>query len=145
MQEISYQETWPMRQEILRPKQTIQEMFFPMDDHPQSLHLGMYLADELGGILSFLPQGQDLAYSQECFRLRGMAVRSSLQGLGHGTRFLLDALAYLKLRQDVSYVWCNGRETALNFYRQVGFKEEGRLFDIAGSGPHYRMLRMYSQ
>ena len=29
-------------------------------------------------------------------------------------------------------VWCNARLVALDFYKSVGFKITGKLFDIAG-------------
>jgi len=38
-------------------------------------------------------------------------------------------------------VWCNARLVAVEFYKSIGFKIIGDLFDIQGIGPHYYMYK----
>ena len=44
-------------------------------------------------------------------------------------------------KRDCDMVWCNARLVAVDFYRSIGFKISGNLFDIEGIGPHYYMYK----
>ncbi len=44
-------------------------------------------------------------------------------------------------KRDCDILWCNARLLAVNFYKSVGFKIIGELFDIEAIGPHYYMYK----
>ena len=44
-------------------------------------------------------------------------------------------------KRNCDMVWCNARLAAVPFYKSVGFKIIGDLFNIAGIGPHYYMYK----
>ena len=43
--------------------------------------------------------------------------------------------------KECDLLWCNARLVAVNFYKSLGFKINGELFDIVGIGPHYYMYK----
>jgi predicted GNAT family N-acyltransferase len=53
---------------------------------------------------------------------------------------MLESFEELKERGS-DMVWCNARLIAVDFYRSLGFKISGDLFNIDGIGPHYYMYK----
>lgn len=128
-----------MRQSVLRPHQTIQEMVYPGDDAPGSLHLAA--VDEMQrivGIASFYRNPHPLGASEGDWRLRGMAVEPQLQGMGLGGRLVRAGVDRIR-EHGGRRLWCNARVTAQRFYEKLGFVAEGECFDIPTIGPHYVM------
>jgi ribosomal protein S18 acetylase RimI-like enzyme len=78
--------------------------------------------------------------SNNAYRLRGMATDSNFQRKGYARNLMLESFKELKKR-DCDMVWCNARLVAVNFYKSVGFKIIGELFDIEAIGPHYYMYK----
>ncbi|MBT3786272.1 GNAT family N-acetyltransferase [bacterium] len=125
--------THALRHKILRSHQDIDEMDYPGDNSPQSLHLGVFRSSELKGIVSLLDEG-----SQEILRLRGMAIDEDVQGQGLG-RELMDRVRDFLDHNSLREVWCNARTPAIRFYEREGFCVIGDEFEIPGIGPHYKM------
>ena len=74
------------------------------------------------------------------WRLRGMAAAFEHQGQGLGSALLSTGIKKIRqLNGDV--LWCNARESAIQFYQKHGFELEGAIFDIDGIGPHCIMYR----
>lgn len=136
---ISAAETHPLRQQILRPHQTIAELVYPGDDHPLALHLGAFIAETLTGIASFAPEACPNLPAQAAWRLRGMGVLPAVQQKGIGTALLDAGIHYVK-QQRGDLVWCHGRSSALPFYRRYGFVTHGDKFVVPHTGSHYVLL-----
>jgi GNAT superfamily N-acetyltransferase len=137
---IAAAQTRPLRQRVLRPQQRADELVFPGDDAPHTVHLGGFLGQDLVAVASAYrepPPGED---NPGAFRLRGMAVEAPLQGRGHGG-VLLDAVLEHARTRGGELLWCNARVDASAFYRSRGFAVDGAAFDIPGIGPHYLMRR----
>ena len=63
------------------------------------------------------------------------------KGQDYSTRNLMvESFKELK-KSDCDMLWCNARLGAVNFYKSVGFKIIGELFDIEAIGPHYYMYK----
>lgn len=128
----------PLRQALLRPGQTREQVRYPGDEAARTLHAGAFAEGELVGIASVFPHpGGD---EPTAWRLRGMATDPALRGHGYGTRLLQACLGHVA-RLDGSYLWCNARTHAVGFYARHGFRACGDEFDLPGVGPHYRMER----
>ena len=69
-----------------------------------------------------------------------MATDSSFQRRGYATGLMQESFKELKKR-DCDLLWCNARLVAVDFYKSIGFKIIGDLFDISGIGPHYYMYK----
>lgn len=137
---ISAHETYAIRQRVLRPHQTMDEVAFAGDDEPDTFHLGAFDAGYLVGIVSLYQQTTPKLVLDKPWQLRGMATLPEYQGQGSGRSLVLAALDEIKLRCGAN-IWCNAREVALTFYQKLAFKVHGDPFEIPGIGPHYMMWR----
>lgn len=137
---ISAAETRPLRRELLRPFQTLEELVFAGDDSEDTLHAGAFVGPRLIGIASVsrdqLPGTQD----KDAWKLRGMAVRPELRGRGLGRALLESCIAHVEGRGG-RLLWCSGRTSAMGFYRSLGFEPSGDEYQVEGTGPHYRMIK----
>ncbi len=133
---IPAEEARPLRGAILRPNLPLEKSVYPGDDAHDTLHLGAYVMDELVGVASVFhqpPPGESLSAA---WRLRGMAVRTNAQGRGYGRALLEHCIAHVA-KQGGTLFWCNGRTSALGFYREFGFEPRGEEFDVPDSGSHF--------
>ncbi|MBL7963978.1 MAG: GNAT family N-acetyltransferase [Flavobacteriales bacterium] len=140
VQFIRARDTWQLRQQVLRPHQTVEEMDYPNDRNPDSFHLGALDMNTLVGIASFYKEKHEGMNGWIQWRLRGMAVDPHFQGKGVGRMLLKFAMDELKVKQ-VDVLWCNARENAMGFYQAHGFLIHGEPFPIEGIGMHYMMYR----
>ncbi len=136
---ISATATRPLRQRILRPHQTVDELVYPGDDHPLALHLGAFVADLLVGIASFTPEDCPHVSARAAWRLRGMGVLPAVQRQGLGTDLIQTGIAHVQ-RHGGDLIWCHGRTSAVPFYRRLGFVPWGDEFIVPDTGPHYILL-----
>ncbi|MBA2645328.1 MAG: GNAT family N-acetyltransferase [Pyrinomonadaceae bacterium] len=133
---IPAEEARPLRGAILRPNLPLEKSVYPGDDAHDTLHLGAYVMDELVGVASVFhqpPPGESLSAA---WRLRGMAVRTNAQGRGYGRALLEHCIAHVA-KQGGTLFWCNGRTSALSFYRSFGLEPRGEEFDVPDSGSHF--------
>jgi GNAT superfamily N-acetyltransferase len=93
----------------------------PRDDEDSSLHFAGFLGPRLVVSASFFPSAPSMNPSLVTFQLRYMATDFDVQGRGYGARVL--AVAEEELRElGVEQLWANGRDTALGFYENVGWR-----------------------
>ena len=132
----------PLRAAVLRPGQPAQAADYPEDSLASTVHLAAL--DDHGAVVgcaTFFPDPYPEDPARAAWRLRGMATAEQVRGQGVGTALLragLEAAA----EAGAELVWCNGRTSALRFYRGMGFAAEGEEFVSTATGiPHYRMWR----
>lgn len=90
------------------------------DEETTSIHYGGYLGDRLIVSASFFPSSPPMNASLVTYQLRYMATDFDVQGQGYGALVL--AFAEHDLRTlGAQQLWANGRDTALGFYRSVGW------------------------
>lgn len=129
----------PMRQRVLRPNQSIEQMIYPGDDATDSFHLAAVgVSGQVLGIASFYHEPHPLGPMQGDWRLRGMAVEPAMQGRGLGGRIVQVGLHRIR-ESGGQRLWCNARVSAQRFYEKLGFIAEGDEFEIETIGPHYVM------
>lgn len=134
---ITAVETRPLRQQVLRPQQSVEEMVFGCDAHPDALHLGAFQRGRLIGITSVAPSPMPgIEAEPGAWQMRGMAVLPGAQGQGVGRQLVDACVAHVK-SQGAHTLWCNGRTSALAFYTRLGFTAIGEEFVVPHSGPHF--------
>ena len=137
---ITAAETHQLRQSLLRPHQRLEEMRYPGDDDPDSVHLGGFLEGRLSGILSLRQAGNpDFDLGERPFKLRGMATVPEVRGSGLGAALLANCIQYARLFGGTA-VWCNARRGAVGFYGRGGFQTLGEVFEVPVIGPHVVMV-----
>lgn len=133
---ITPPETYPIRQKVLRPTQTIEDCKYPGDLENTSHHLGIFKNELQAGIASIYNQDEHGRASPGIWRIRGMAVLPEFQSHGLGAQLLEGLLSYAKSMR-ATRIWCNARVTAQGFYTKFGMQSEGKQFNIEPIGPHY--------
>ncbi len=136
---IKSQETYSVRHPVLREGRPIEDCKFDNDDAPNTFHLGLYIQDELLGVVTYLKNDfKELKGKQ--YQFRGMAVLKNCQKRGFGNLLLNKGEEIIK-HENGTIIWCNAREIAVNFYKKNGFKIIGKPFVIPKIGLHYVMYK----
>ena len=122
IEQIRPELTWRLRQQVLYPRQTLQEM--EMDEDSNGYHFGVFRENKLVAVVSLFPNGKD-------FQFRKFAVDSSLQNRGIGSA-LLQYIADFAINEGAVRLWCNARLTAIPFYLKHDFVQTGEHFSRNG-------------
>ena len=135
---ISAEETYAIRQPILRAGKPIDDCKFEGDTLESTFHLGLFFNDTLIGVASYM-KNHHANFSEEYqYQLRGMAILKEHQKKGLGTLLIQAGKEELSNRK-VDRLWFNARETAIQFYKNHGYIIEGESFNIEGVGIHFLM------
>lgn len=132
---VTAADTVSLRQQILRPQQTVEELLAEGDGLPG---IGVYEDGRLVACASVRPEPMPGDPQPDDWRLRGMASAVDVRGRGYGATALRAALDYARER-GATRVWCNARTPAVGFYERYGFTTLGDEFDLPPIGPHYLM------
>lgn len=133
-------DTHQLRRLVLRSGDPDAVVAFAEDDHPDAFHLGARSATgDLVGVASFSPQPCPRRPDRRSLQLRGMAVLADWQRSGFGRR-MIDAGRQAAVEQGFEVLWANARDSALEFYRGVGFVVEGDGFLTATGIPHHMVI-----
>jgi GNAT superfamily N-acetyltransferase len=128
--------TRPLRQRILRPGQRLEELIYPGDDAPESLHLGAFDGARLLGVASLYAQSPEgSAPAPGDWRLRGMAVVPEARRRGVGAALVRACEAHARARGGTR-LWFNARVEALPFYFALGYVAVGDPYELPGIGLH---------
>ena len=145
---ITAEETRMLRHAILRPHQAPETLVFPGDLEAESLHVGVFVNDQLVGVASVVP-GPMLGATMPAethtngWQLRGMATCHEFRRKGFGAAMVRACIDHVA-RHGGTVIWCNARTPAVPFYESLGFETKGDEFQIPISGPHFRMWREVS-
>ncbi|MGH1374116.1 MAG: GNAT family N-acetyltransferase [Cellvibrionaceae bacterium] len=138
---IIAEQTYCLRQSILRPKQPIEACCYPGDNSSDTRHFGAFLQEQLVGICSVYLATNPSLTKVDNAQLRAMATTESARGKGLGQQLLTAAEVYAQSQQ--SNLWANARCSALGFYQQAGFNLIGGEFHIDGVGPHRLVVKRW--
>lgn len=140
---IAPEQTWPLRKQVLRPMQRLEELDYVGDRTATTKHFG--IEDQTGnivGIASIYLESLPNTPTENTlggWRLRGMATAPLLRRKGGGTMLLQAACQWIQ-DQGADYLWCNARQSAYGFYSRYGFESLGDEFEIPGLGIHRVMM-----
>ncbi|MBE8725643.1 GNAT family N-acetyltransferase [Flavobacterium hungaricum] len=140
IKEISSQETYSVRQPVLRPNRPIESCIFEGDDLPTTTHFGLFENKELTGIISLFKQINPIFAAENQAQIRGMAVLDNHQKKGFGEALVKHCENHCK-DQNIDLIWFNARTAAVGFYRKMNYQVSGEPFDIKDVGEHYLMFK----
>lgn len=130
----------PLRHSELRKGEDFSTTSYLRDDDNDTFHMACVKEEKIVACATFYPEPSKKAEAVNAYRLRGMATDSYFQRRGYATDLMSASFQELKIR-DCDILWCNARLVAVDFYKSMGFKVIGKLFDIIGIGPHYYMYK----
>ena len=112
----------------------------PGDDAPGTWHLGAFAGGKLVGVITGFAEEAPGHPGVKAERFRFMAVEPAAQGTGAG-RALLDEVAARARARGTRLLWANGRDSALGFYRRLGYEVLGDVFlDSTSHLPHHVVI-----
>lgn len=140
IKQIDAQDTYALRQKVLRPNQSIESCQYDGDDQEDALHLGVFDEGSLISIATFYKESNPLLQKDTQYRLRGMATIAEYRNKQIGSALIQHAEALLKDR-GISSWWCNARKPAWSFYEKHGLVGLTDEFTIPDIGPHKVMYK----
>lgn len=140
IKEITALETYIIRQSILRQGKPLEACAFEGDDLETTHHFGLFENSNLTGIISLFLKTNPIFAENSQAQIRGMAILEAHQKKGFGEALVKHCEDYCNTKH-VDLIWFNARETAIGFYKKMGYKINGTLFDIPEIGNHYLMYK----
>ena len=138
VREFNTIDTYNIRHQVLRQGKPIESCKFEGDDLETTFHLGLFFYGELIGVATYMKNSNQNFSEEIQYQLRGMAILQQFQGKKFGNVILKKADELLK-HKECQLIWCNARESAVNFYSNFGFKISGDAFEIPEIGTHFAM------
>lgn len=143
IERVAAAETRLLRQQVLRPHETLAQLALP-DDDPDAGHFVVRAASEVVGTASVRREAPPwLPGLSAGWRLRGTATAARLRGQGVGTHVLAAAVAHV-VAHDGTLLWCQARTRAQRFYERAGFTACGEPRVDPAIGPHVPMQLLLS-
>ena len=124
-------QTRPLRQAVLRPHQTIEEM---TESEPADVFaVGAFEGEEMIAVGLIGPEGE-----AGDWRVRGMATVPEMRGRGAGAAVLAALLDHAR-EHAARRVWASVRVPARSLYERAGFAVVSDEFEPPHIGPHVIM------
>lgn len=140
IKEISSLETYIVRQPVLRKGKPPETCLFEGDDLESTHHFGLFENQKLTGIISLFLKHNPIFAENLQGQIRGMAVLESHQKKGFGEALVKHCEEYC-LANQFDLIWFNARESAVGFYKKMGYETIGDCFEIPEIGEHYLMYK----
>lgn len=130
----AYERAWLLRQTVLRAPLGLTLDVSERSAEAEHRHFALFSDNnELVACISVVPLPNGTA------KLRQMAVNEIVQGVGLG-RQLITSVEALLADQGIRHLHMHARESAIEFYRKLGYCTEGDPF-IEITIPHIRMSK----
>ena len=139
--DLTTEQTYPIRLEVLRADTPTKQVAFAEDDLPGARHLGVTDDGRLVATSTWIVRPMASQPDTAGVQLRGMATLQTHQGRGIGA-LLVEVGCEHARSIGAELVWANARDAALAFYRTNGFEVVGDGFvDETTRLPHHVVLR----
>ena len=130
----------PLRNLVLRPNLPIETTYYDLDNDIETFHLASIMDNTIISIGTFYPENDIELQTKNGYRLRGMTTHPKFRRKSAATKLMKESFILLK-EKKCDILWCNARLVAVEFYKSLGFKITGKIFDIPSIGPHYKMYK----
>ena len=130
----------PLRHTVLRKGHPFSATSYLKDKDKKTIHLVCIEEKKIVACATFYPEKTKQVESKKGYRLRGMATDPKHRRKGHGKNLKNHSFQLLQ-KKECDVLWCNARIVAVDFYKSLGFKTKGEVFNIEGIGPHYYMYK----
>jgi GNAT superfamily N-acetyltransferase len=110
----------PLRRRVLRDDDPTSDVTDPRDTDATALHIAGSIDDRIVACSSYYIAEPPLNVELFSYQLRFMAIDFGFHRRGYGTMMLSVAEQEL-VRRGATQLWANARDSALHFYRAVGW------------------------
>ncbi|QXP52655.1 MULTISPECIES: GNAT family N-acetyltransferase [unclassified Cellulophaga] len=122
IKEITAEETYPLRHEVMYPNHPFEYIKLPKDQ--EGKHFAVVHEGKNVTVVS-------LFFEDSIAQFRKLATLESEQGKGHASRLLNFIIAYAK-EKKAEKLWCNARANKTRYYKKFGLKETQKTYTEAG-------------
>lgn len=119
-----YEKVVDLRQDILRTPLGLVFTEAELEREKNNIQIAGFIDDDIIATAS-------LTAEPPSYRMRLVAVKENLQGLGVGSKLLDFCNAYAK-EKGMTSIYCHAREHAIPFYKKKGYVAEGEDFNEVG-------------
>ena len=140
IKKITAKETYSVRLPVLRKGKPIESCRFEGDDLETTRHFGLYLSQELVGIVSLFKKINPSFTEKNQYQIRGMAVLENHRKKDFGKALIVYCEEECS-NQEVDLIWFNARVEAIGFYEKMGYLKKGIPFEIPDVGEHIVMFK----
>ena len=117
MARVAAVELYDLRRRVLRNNDPAANVVNAADEDRATRHFAGFVDGELLVSASFFADADD----SDVYQLRYMATDPRVQGRGYGAGVLAAAERHLS-SEGVTRLWANARDSALGFYRRLGWR-----------------------
>ena len=114
IKKISSAETFSVRHPVLRQGKPLESCHFEGDNLETTQHFGLYLDEQLVGIISLFKKSNPNFLEKYQYQIRGMAVLENHRKKDFGKALILYSEEQCK-NQNVDLIWFNARIEASGF------------------------------
>ena len=140
IQEIPAQETYLVRNPVLRKGKPIESCRFDGDDLATTHHFGLFKDKSLVGIISLFKNSNITFAENSQSQIRGMAILDDFRKKGLGEALVNHCEEYC-INNNCELIWFNARTEAVGFYEKMGYQKTGAIFEIKDVGEHLLMFK----
>jgi len=134
---VGVERVLPLRRSVLRPGLPEAAACFAGDHLVSTRHYAAIQDREVVGCLTLLESSWE---NGAAWQLRGMATDPRFRARGVGATLLVKAVRDTEAATPGARFWCESRESAIGFYRKLGWAVVSDVFDRPPIGRHVRML-----
>ena len=128
-----YQQALALRTEVLRKPLGLQFTETELKKDEEDIHWGLFKGDSIMACLTLT------VVDKKRVKMRQVAVNTNVQGTGLGKQ-LSGAAEKYAADKGFEIVFCHARETAVGFYKSMGYEVVGDRF-VEVNIPHYVMQK----
>lgn len=140
IKKITASETFRVRHPVLRYGKPFESCHFEGDEMVSTQHYGLYENNQLVGVISVFESDNEWFPDKNQSQIRGMAILENHQKKGYG-KLLIEHCERKLQWENKSLIWFNARETAVGFYKKMGYQIIGNPFSIKDIGVHVVMYK----
>ncbi|MDM5248214.1 GNAT family N-acetyltransferase [Lysinibacillus sp. G4S2] len=132
--------TYNIRQAVLRPLQPVEDSMYDTDHTENAFHVGAFYQARLISVATFVIDKNPNFSLKKQYRLRQMATLEEFRNLSAGSSIVKFAENIIK-EHNSDLIWCKARVSAVEYYKKLGFKAYGEVFDYPPIGLHIIMYK----
>ena len=110
--------TWHLRQEVMYPEMSLEDMMLPDDE--SGIHFGLFDQNLLISVISTFERGEEMQF-------RKFATRNEFQGKGYGKQLFEYVLDFARFR-GAKRIWLNARTNVSALYERYGFLKTEKTY-----------------
>ena len=129
-----------LRHDCLRQGKPYSSTIYKKDLYEETIHIAIEIDDKIISCATIYPEKNKEKGIKNSYRLRGMATKEGKRRKGYGKK-IIKKIESILIEKKQSYLWCNARVEAKEFYKKLGFEVVGEKFNIKDIGPHYIMYK----